>query len=656
MADQRTLPTTALRAPHGITPDEADLLRRRQEWRAKVLRVCLEETERLDANRLDTSPQSTAAIRSALSRFAPLAQHLTRDGQRLLESEIAVPGLEMHRHGANYFLDHLIRALRDQRQAQHREDGRGPLESLSDDELAASVREILLVSLDSIPVFINNLIRIEEFELEINNQRLRLQSLLGCDRGLRDLAESNADIIEAPLEEFLHKADVFFAICNSIASDLMSLLRRPCCFPGLAEELDNSVHHLEGLLRDLVQPLHKDREAFQAIDQPLALFEPTLRLLIASCEQAVKSHLEPAQEQFQSDRTVSVHDVLSLKTRLLGLRSEMRSCLGKCPTAWEQLSVRPELREPVSLLRQSLDVTVHRLSRLDGGVLSRLIKTLRESERHRGPKTVSVLAELITRLRQDLSLVESLEATLRHVRAVRECNARYLKERICEDMGLIRTTFLQPCFAHIAASDPRSTHSAQYFYLKEFADEARRSQQLLEKSYALWRYIENLQNTQIGGLQFTPSNLNKIAQRVLLERKTVPAGPGWVELSTFLNALKDELVPQLRTVCVLPGVRYDDKNQLTAFAARITEDCGMLLAQRDTAYRLLQRISETPESEPPIDPSHYRNAILSVTCEDMASNLRSISKTLVELVPYIGAMVGGIRMRTSLTFSYHRPN
>ena len=78
----------------------------------------------------------------------------------------------------------------------------------------------------------------------------------------------------------------------------------------------------------------------------------------------------------------------------------------------------------------------------------------------------------------------------------------------------------------------------------------------------------------------------------------------------------------------------------------------MLLAQRETASRLMNEAQNMiMESGPDVLHERYEGVILRVTCEEMARKLHSLSNTLLELIPYVGAMIAGIRMRTTLTFA-----
>jgi hypothetical protein len=642
----------------GITPDEAQMLVKRHHWREKVLDLCLQHlTEEPDcgAGSAPSVPGDGAG-----KRFESLCSDIRRDMPRLLQTELGVPVLEAHRHAANYFLDHLIVFVRERSERRSRDldsPPSPPLESLAPEMLRQEVRLALEMSAESLTVFLNDLVALEEFELEVRNQRRRLQFFLGCDRGLRDLAETNAEIIEAPPDELASIVEEFFRICSLLQHELPPLLDTGSPFPRLAAELEAARDQLDRVLASSIEPLYEVRSRVEALQEGL---RPLLDGLLR-----VKSQLEGiwrgrlpgfgvllAGDQGRAQRARLQRDLVTLERTLRALAQKA------VPAARERLaaSQRKDLERVTALAESTLAALEGELQRLVADGVAPVADFLARCNvanqaLQRREEVSSLLADLFAQLRR---LHEgSLRDAIGALDELGAANLLLLKERICQELGSIRSTFLQPRFAHIAANDPRSTQTPQYFYFKEFADEATRSQELLHCVDGLWRFVEQIQETHIDGLRFTPRNLNRIARRVLLERRSVPAGPGWRELAGFLEALKGKLAPRLQQVCGLPGIRFDDRNQLAVFAEELTRSCSELLAQRETAKRLVQELERLAGTQGVETPTHgpYREAVLRVTCEEMAQKLRLVSRTLLELVPYVGAMIGGIRMRTSLAFT-----
>jgi hypothetical protein len=654
-------PAGRSRATAGITPDEAQMLRKRQDWRGRVLALCL---ERIAEGGGGPPAPATRAVRPQ-ERFARLAQAIRRDMHRLLQTEMAVPELEAHRHGANYFLDHLILFVRKRSELRHQQLGlppAPPLESLSPEQLEAEVAVALELSVEALPVFLNDLVRLQEFELEVGHQRRRLQFLLGCDRSLRDLAQSNAEIIDAPPDQLEEIAGEFFRICRHLAVDLPALLGEESPFPRLAQELEAAREQLATLVRESIEPAEAVRSAVAELEEQLRPAAESVGELAQRVDAVLGlAHrvLQGVQSGAWQQRQLPQYG--RLRTALVELEAAAGTLRKGVLAAVSQRVAgirRPDLRRQLQALSRCLPELGDELSgptweasRTAGQACEKALAAAGAAPPAQLETALSVLGERLQRFQR-----HALRPALAAFDDLTQANLLLLKECICQELGSIRATFLQPRFAHIAASDPRSTHTPQYFYFREFADEAARSEDLLRFMHALWQLVEELQETPIEGLRFSPRNLNRIAGRVLLERRSVPAGPGWRELAAFLASLKDKLVPRLQLACALPGIRYDDRDQLATFADCLTRSCGELLAQRDSASRLVDELAALAASLEVDGEVHaaYQEAVLGVSCEEMALRLREISRTLMELVPYIGAMIGGIRMRTSLAFARDR--
>ena len=173
--------------------------------------------------------------------------------RRLLETESVVPRLESHRHGANYFLESLIGAIRHKSQELHRVDGLvpvSPLDSLSREEFESALRDALLRSGEALTIFLRDLVQIENFELEVIHQRRRLQFLLGCDRVLRDIAESNAEIIDSSAQKFGEIVSRFFDVCGTVRTRLRPLLTMESPFERLRIELEGAREQLEDIVSE----------------------------------------------------------------------------------------------------------------------------------------------------------------------------------------------------------------------------------------------------------------------------------------------------------------------------------------------------------------------------------------------------------------------
>jgi hypothetical protein len=419
-------------------------------------------------------------------------------------------------------------------------------------------------------------------------------------------------------------------------------------YPELAQELATAATQLEEIARRVLEPLEALRQEVQELDSRLEPVERRLQVADSACRGVEKLWLAIGEAQLE---------VAELRKPLAALEVQLEELQGDAVAAVLRIlddaarsEIANEMEDCASLLRAM------KAALADAGVRLVFGSTEPSEVRHESsdevtPEESPELVGVIRRLRKEV-----LEPTLRSVRILKDRNVLALKEKICQEMGSMRATFLQPSFAHIAAADPRSMKSPQHFFLKEFDQEAHRSKELLETITELWRYTSALQQAQVAGLQFGPQNLRRIAARVLLENDGVPGGEDWDELAEFLAEVKNQLVPRIRLACSLSAMRFRDKQQFTLLADRLAQSCSDLFSERELTRKIMEKIDamdqeEEGEGEESSRCAKYRRVIIDVTRKEMARNLHVTCSALVELLPYVGTLLGGIQMRTSLSFS-----
>jgi len=89
---------------------------------------------------------------------------------------------------------------------QRRLDLKSPLQGSSQDDIVREVDSSLASSHDGLLVFIEDLVKLAELEIEVANQRERIRLLLGGDRRLSGLG-NNEVIMTAELEELWKAVD-----------------------------------------------------------------------------------------------------------------------------------------------------------------------------------------------------------------------------------------------------------------------------------------------------------------------------------------------------------------------------------------------------------------------------------------------------------------
>ena len=143
-----------------------------------------------------------------------------------------------------------------------------------------------------------------------------------------------------------------------------------------------------------------------------------------------------------------------------------------------------------------------------------------------------------------------------------------VRKLLCVSIGKIHA-FLRDTFGEIVANDPRSRHDADYFLSRRFAQDIEESEWLYSSVYELNELLDGVE--QACSAEFTD-----LLPRMRKERM-IPPAPEWEQTGKLLDILLGELMPKLKEVLSLRGIRVNDMESLEAHALSISTDCRSLL-------------------------------------------------------------------------------
>ncbi len=143
-----------------------------------------------------------------------------------------------------------------------------------------------------------------------------------------------------------------------------------------------------------------------------------------------------------------------------------------------------------------------------------------------------------------------------------------VRKLLCVSIGKIYA-FLRDSFGEIVASDPRSRHDADYFLSRRFAQDIEESEWLYSSVYELMDLATGLERT--CSVQF-----DELLPRMRQEQM-IPSEDDWEEIRRLLENLLSELVPKLKDVLSLRGIRVNDMESLEVLGARISNHCKSLM-------------------------------------------------------------------------------
>jgi hypothetical protein len=216
-----------------------------------------------------------------------------------------------------------------------------------------------------------------------------------------------------------------------------------------------------------------------------------------------------------------------------------------------------------------------------------------------------------------------------------------VRKLLCVSIGRIHA-FLRDTFGEIVANDPRSRHDADYFLSKRFAQDIEESEWLYAAVYELHELLDGLQ-------QACAADFAELLPRMHRERM-IPPEPEWEKTRRLLDLLLSDLMPKLKEILSLRGIRVDDMEALEAHAATIPSDCRSLTEVYTVGRGVIEQMKDV--GGPTLDEREQRVKDLMschrVVSERMAALLARLESSLGDLAKQIADSKAGIERRRAL--------
>jgi hypothetical protein len=216
-----------------------------------------------------------------------------------------------------------------------------------------------------------------------------------------------------------------------------------------------------------------------------------------------------------------------------------------------------------------------------------------------------------------------------------------VRKLLCVSIGKIHA-FLQDTFGQIMASDPRSQHDADYFLSKRFPQDVEEAEWLHATVERLQNYLDGLEDRRANGL--TPT------LKALRSEQTLPIEKSWAQVREFLDLLLETLIPKLKEVLALRGIRFHEMEILDRYASNLPVQCSLCKAMFDAAREATEQIKTTAgvsraEREQSVRDLVHCHAVFSA---HLAGLLADIDQSLRDLVAFVPLWLDGIEMRRAL--------
>jgi hypothetical protein len=174
-----------------------------------------------------------------------------------------------------------------------------------------------------------------------------------------------------------------------------------------------------------------------------------------------------------------------------------------------------------------------------------------------------------------------LKSMTQYNRSLRADQLPEVRKLLCVSIGKVYG-FLRDTFGEIVANDPRSRHDADYFLSKRFAQDIEESEWLYSSVYELDELLDGLEKA-------LSAELANFLPRMQRERM-IPSEPEWEHTLKLLDILVGDLMPKLKEVLSLRGIRVNDMELLEAHASSISIDCRSLMEVYAVSREVIEQL------------------------------------------------------------------
>ncbi len=205
------------------------------------------------------------------------------------------------------------------------------------------------------------------------------------------------------------------------------------------------------------------------------------------------------------------------------------------------------------------------------------------------------------------------------------------RKLLCVAIGKIHS-FLQDTFGQIMEADPRSLYDADYFLSQRFPRD-------IEEAEWLYTTVDRLQ-TQLKTLgPASAERLLAFSDALVRDRRIHDEDGAWEEVASVLQSMRVELLPLLKEVLALKGIRFDEMEMLDRHAEEIPTRCVLAAELHALGVRV------EGQSVAVDDGLAASREALS---ERLALLLEQLGRSLQDLLAFIPLWLKNISLRRAL--------
>jgi len=214
-----------------------------------------------------------------------------------------------------------------------------------------------------------------------------------------------------------------------------------------------------------------------------------------------------------------------------------------------------------------------------------------------------------------------------------------LRRFLCVAIGQIHR-FLQDSFGSMVAADPRATHDADYYLSKEFPRD-------IEEAEWLYDSVNEIDD-HLHALEPERQRLLHDAVHAMREERVIVAEERWAATNAYLDRLMTDLVPRLRRVVALRGIRLEELELLTHYANEIPALCRIVMELYESSRGMLTALAEPAGAAATGDGEERLETLNRMLTDRLIPQMKSLDDCLRDLEVFIPLWRRGISQRRAL--------
>jgi hypothetical protein len=222
-----------------------------------------------------------------------------------------------------------------------------------------------------------------------------------------------------------------------------------------------------------------------------------------------------------------------------------------------------------------------------------------------------------------------------------------IRRLLCFCTGQLQD-FVQDTCGQLLAKDPRRLDDTDLFLSRGFLQRVDEAEYLHDSVRELLRELEHLGETRHERLTAAASQIE--------EQRRLPDAASWQQVVSLLSVLQVTVIPRLKRLLAMRGVRVDEMGDLDRYAMDISNACSVLQALyelgREADDEALASLEEGHQSEP--GGSGVLASVRWVLSRRLVSLMRRLDEWLHDLTTFVPLWLQGIEKRRALMFSSRR--